>query len=132
MLPLEFDPGPVNATAYAATLPNGATALAIINKDATQDLHLDRIDLPAPPKPDGSDAANPLQLSVDPDRNASSTVIGPDGPGFTPNALATFRAQFVLSAPSLTSTEALLAPPKGRFGYTIPHATAVIFHRAAR
>ncbi len=132
MLPLDFDPGPVNATAYAATLPNGATALAIINKDATQDLHLDRIDLPTPPKPDGTDAANPLQLSVDPDRNASSTVIGPDGPSFTPNALATFRAQFVLSAPALTSTEALLAPPKGRFGYTIPRATAVLFHRSAR
>jgi hypothetical protein len=132
IVPVEFDPGPVNATAYAATLPNGATVLAIVNKDATQDLHLDRIELPPPSKPDGSDTANPMQLSVDPERNASSTVVGPDGPGFTPNALATFRAEYVLSAPSLTSTEALLAPPKGRFGFTVPHATAVLFHRAAR
>lgn len=30
---LDFDPGGVNATAYAAVMPNGQQAVAIINKD---------------------------------------------------------------------------------------------------
>jgi hypothetical protein len=34
MLPITFNPGPVNATAYAAKRPNGKVLLAIINKDA--------------------------------------------------------------------------------------------------
>jgi hypothetical protein len=41
MIPLDFNPGPVNATAYAMRWPSGRICLAIINKDATQDLHLD-------------------------------------------------------------------------------------------
>jgi len=41
MVPLEFDPGPVNATAYAARFKNGRDLLAVINKDATQALQLD-------------------------------------------------------------------------------------------
>jgi hypothetical protein len=40
MVPIDFDPGPVNATAYAAKLPNGKTILAVVNKDATRSLHL--------------------------------------------------------------------------------------------
>jgi hypothetical protein len=39
--PLDFNPGPVNATAYAATLPTGQRVVAIINKDAHQSLNLD-------------------------------------------------------------------------------------------
>ncbi len=34
MIPLDFDPGPANATAYAAKLPTGQLQVAIINKDA--------------------------------------------------------------------------------------------------
>lgn len=41
MLHLDFNPGSVNATAYAAKLPTGQTIVAIINKDATQPLHID-------------------------------------------------------------------------------------------
>jgi hypothetical protein len=40
MIPLDFNPGPVDATAYAAKLPNGNILLAFINKDATQPLPL--------------------------------------------------------------------------------------------
>lgn len=36
MIPTDFDPGPVNATAYAAKLPNGRSIIAVINKDAAQ------------------------------------------------------------------------------------------------
>lgn len=36
MVPVDFDPGSVNATAYAAKPSNGRTLIAIINKDATQ------------------------------------------------------------------------------------------------
>ncbi|MFC6646583.1 hypothetical protein ACFQBQ_13505 [Granulicella cerasi] len=43
MVPLTFDPGAVNATAYAAKTPDGKLLLAIINKDENRDL---RIDLP--------------------------------------------------------------------------------------
>jgi hypothetical protein len=38
MVPVEFDPGSVNATAYAAKRPDGKTLVAVINKDAAQDL----------------------------------------------------------------------------------------------
>jgi hypothetical protein len=38
MIPIEFDPGPVNATAYAAMRPDGKTILGILNKDATRPL----------------------------------------------------------------------------------------------
>ena len=38
--PIDFNPGPVNATAYAATLPTGQRIVAIINKDAHQPLIL--------------------------------------------------------------------------------------------
>ncbi len=41
MLAVDFDPGPVNATAYAAKRLDGQTIIAIINKDATQELTLD-------------------------------------------------------------------------------------------
>lgn len=41
MLPVTFNPGAVNATAYAAKLPTGQTVVAVINKDATQPLHID-------------------------------------------------------------------------------------------
>jgi hypothetical protein len=40
-MPLDFDPGPVNATAYAATLPTGQHVVAIINKDTTRSLNID-------------------------------------------------------------------------------------------
>jgi hypothetical protein len=43
MFPVSFDPGVVDATAYAAKLPSGQTIVAVINKDATRPL---RIDLP--------------------------------------------------------------------------------------
>ena len=39
--PIDFNPGSVNATAYAATLPTGQRVVAIINKDAHQSLTLD-------------------------------------------------------------------------------------------
>ena len=41
MLPVTFNPGPVDATAYAAKLPTGQTVVAIINKDAGHPLHID-------------------------------------------------------------------------------------------
>ncbi len=41
VFPIEFNPGPVNATAYAATLPSGQNVVAIINKDRTKTLHID-------------------------------------------------------------------------------------------
>ncbi len=41
MLPLDFNPGKVNATAYAAKSRDGKTLLAIINKDASQPLPVD-------------------------------------------------------------------------------------------
>lgn len=44
MVKLEFDPGAVNATAYAALKPNGKRLVAIINKDAAQPV---RVNLPA-------------------------------------------------------------------------------------
>jgi hypothetical protein len=45
LIDIDFDPGDVNATAYAAKFPSAAgqparTLIAIINKDATQDLEL--------------------------------------------------------------------------------------------
>ncbi len=40
MMPLAFNSGPVNATAYAATLPTGQQAVAIINKDESKPLSL--------------------------------------------------------------------------------------------
>lgn len=40
VIPIDFDPGPVNATAYAAKHPDGRELIAVINKDATQDLGL--------------------------------------------------------------------------------------------
>ena len=51
MIPVDFDPGTVNATAYAAKLPGGSPAtpsglIAILNKDATQSL---RVALPFRP-----------------------------------------------------------------------------------
>lgn len=41
MIPVDFDPGGVNATAYAAKHPGGHVLIAVINKDATQELALD-------------------------------------------------------------------------------------------
>jgi hypothetical protein len=40
IIPIDFNPGRVNATAYAARRPNGQIILAFINKDATQPLPL--------------------------------------------------------------------------------------------
>jgi hypothetical protein len=40
LVALDFDPGEVNATAYAAKRPDGRTIVAVINKDATQDLEI--------------------------------------------------------------------------------------------
>ncbi|MBS1815418.1 MAG: hypothetical protein JSS87_11120 [Acidobacteria bacterium] len=40
LLPVDFNPGPVNATAYAAKLPSTHLSFIVINKDATQDLNL--------------------------------------------------------------------------------------------
>jgi hypothetical protein len=40
LIPIDFNPGPVNATAYAAKLPTGQTVIAIINKDETHDLNI--------------------------------------------------------------------------------------------
>jgi hypothetical protein len=41
LIGLDFNPGPVDATAYAATLPSGQKIVAVINKDATRPLHID-------------------------------------------------------------------------------------------
>jgi hypothetical protein len=41
LIPIDFNPGPANATAYAAILPTGQRMVAIINKDATQPVHID-------------------------------------------------------------------------------------------
>ena len=43
LMAVDFDPGPVNAVAYAGVLPGGKKVVAIINKDLTQPL---KIDLP--------------------------------------------------------------------------------------
>lgn len=40
MIPVDFDHGTVNATAYAAKSRDGKTLLAIINKDATQSIEI--------------------------------------------------------------------------------------------
>ncbi len=40
LFPLDFDPGPVNATAYAAQRRDEGTIIAIVNKDETRDLTL--------------------------------------------------------------------------------------------
>jgi hypothetical protein len=40
MLPVEFDPGTVNAVAYAARRPDGKVIVAILNKEATQNLQI--------------------------------------------------------------------------------------------
>jgi hypothetical protein len=40
LLPINFDPGAVNATAYAARQASGKTLVAILNKDAAQPLTL--------------------------------------------------------------------------------------------
>jgi hypothetical protein len=42
LLELNFDSGPVNATAYAARLTDGRTLVAIINKDASNDLRINQ------------------------------------------------------------------------------------------
>ncbi|MGA8938087.1 MAG: hypothetical protein WB439_02875 [Acidobacteriaceae bacterium] len=39
-MPIDFNPGSVNATAYAATLPTGQRIIALINKDRTQSLNI--------------------------------------------------------------------------------------------
>jgi hypothetical protein len=39
IIPLDFDPGPANATAYAAHV-SGETLIAIVNKDTTRDLEV--------------------------------------------------------------------------------------------
>ena len=41
MIPLDFNPGSVDATAYAAKLPTGQKIVAVINKDASLPLHID-------------------------------------------------------------------------------------------
>jgi hypothetical protein len=41
IIPIDFDPGEVNATAYAARDYMGRTQIAIINKDAVRDLYVD-------------------------------------------------------------------------------------------
>ena len=41
VVPLDFAPGAVNATAYACVLPSGQQAVAIVNKDEHQALHID-------------------------------------------------------------------------------------------
>ncbi|HEX2917270.1 MAG TPA: hypothetical protein VHN81_02055, partial [Edaphobacter sp.] len=40
MLPLDFNPGDVNATAYAARQTGGKVLIAILNKDASKDLKI--------------------------------------------------------------------------------------------
>ncbi len=40
LIDLDFDPGDVNATAYAAKFKDGKTLIAIINKDAAEDLEI--------------------------------------------------------------------------------------------
>jgi len=99
MVPVDFEPGAVNATAYAARLADGSTLLAVINKDAALDLQLGRIEVGLGPAPEFS---------------------------------ALFRAELVLSAPSLSSTSAELAAPVGRAKeHVVRHGTAVLF-RARR
>jgi hypothetical protein len=41
MVPVDFDAGAVNATAYAARFADGRELVAVINKDATQELDID-------------------------------------------------------------------------------------------
>jgi hypothetical protein len=40
LIDVDFDPGNVNATAYAAKFPDGRILVAVINKDASEDLSL--------------------------------------------------------------------------------------------
>jgi hypothetical protein len=42
LLEIDFDPGPVNATAYAARLADGRKLVAVINKDSSRDLGIDQ------------------------------------------------------------------------------------------
>jgi len=41
IIPIDFNPGEVNATAFAAKLPTGQTVIAIINKDKAKELRID-------------------------------------------------------------------------------------------
>jgi hypothetical protein len=41
LIPIDFNPAAVNATAYAAKLPTGQVVVAIINKDVARTLHID-------------------------------------------------------------------------------------------
>ncbi len=41
IIPIDFNPGEVNATAFAAKLPTGQTVIAIINKDKAKELRVD-------------------------------------------------------------------------------------------
>jgi hypothetical protein len=115
MIPIAFDPGPINATAYAAHLPDGTTQIAIINKDEAQDLHLSRI---VSPRRSPTSA-----LSVDPDKNADATVMTLSDT----NLLTRFEPKLRLTAPALDSRDVTLAPALARDRYTIPHGSAVLF-----
>jgi hypothetical protein len=128
MLPVDFHPGDVDATAYAAKLPNGETLLAVINKDARQDLRLD--DILGQGEPSQTDpTSNTTQLSVDPDRNASATIVGSSGKPSPAEMAHSFHAELVLSAPALDSPDVSLAPPAHNPGYIVPRGTAILFRR---
>jgi hypothetical protein len=82
LIPVDFNPGSVNATAYAAKLPTGQIVVAIINKDETHDLHID---------------------------------------------VPFYSTSAVLSAPSLTSTQASITEPaRFRETSTVPRGSAVL------
>jgi len=71
MIPVDFDPGPVDATAYAAKLPDGKLVLAVINKDAQRALQL--------PGGDGWVAVEMLSGPALTARSASLTQAGQSG-----------------------------------------------------
>jgi len=82
LIPVDFNPGAINATAYAAKLPTGQVVVAIINKDETHDLHID---------------------------------------------VPFYSTSAVLSAPSLTSTQASITEPtRFRETSTVPRGSAVL------
>jgi hypothetical protein len=76
-LPLDFNPGPVNATAYAATLPTGQRVVAIINKDAHQPLNIDLANYRQGPTLTAPSLDSPQVTLAEPSGNHELSTIPP-------------------------------------------------------
>ena len=75
--PIDFNPGPVNATAYAATLPTGQRVVAIINKDAHQPLNIDLANYRQGPTLSAPSLDSPQVTLAEPTGNHELSTIPP-------------------------------------------------------